>query len=203
MELRDDAIGLRRSACGDRIIAGAEVCDDGNNNACGTCSVGCGTSTPATAATGTISPGAGAPGDLLDGDFFTLNDGANPAVVFEFDETTSGDGVEVGSVAIVFDVANGTPAALQTAIIAAINGVPDATLAITATAGTPVPNVILTNQVAGVTGNRPSSETVANTTFMISNMAGGAARNCAAGVGCNVGADCLSGTCDATAHTCN
>ena len=187
------------AACGDRIVAGAELCDDGNNNACGTCSVGCGTSTPAAAATGTITPGAGAPGDLLDGETITLNDGAHPAVVFELD-ATPGDGVVTGHVAIVFDPA-GTAAELQTAIVGAINGVADTTLAITAAPGTAVPNVTLTNQVQGTAGNQTSGETVASATFMISAMAGGAARNCAVGVGCNVGADCLSGTC--TANICN
>ena len=188
--------------CGDRIVAGAEACDDGNNLACGTCTVGCSTSITAAAATGTITPGAGAPGDLLDDETFTLNDGTHPAVVFEFDEAASGDGVTTGRIAIAFDVA-GTPDALQAAIIAAINGVADTTLAITAAPGTAVPNVALTNQVPGTAGNQTSGETVANATFMISAMAGGAARNCAVGVGCNVAADCLSGICDATDHLCD
>jgi cysteine-rich repeat protein len=183
------------AACGDRIIAGTEMCDDGNANACGTCSANCGTAQPSAAATGGIRPGAASA--LADGNFFTLNDGANPPVEFEFD-ATPGDGVVTDRVAIVFDPA-GDATALQTAIIAAIDGV-TTTLTIDASAGT-APNVNLVNEVPGSAGNRTTAKAFGE--FVITNMTGGRAHDCATGSGCNVAADCASGVCNSTSHTCN
>jgi cysteine-rich repeat protein len=186
--------------CGDRLAVDDEVCDDGNANACGTCSVNCGTATPAAAATGSISPGAAA--DLADGDTFTLNDGTNPAVVFEFDETP-GDGVTGSNVAVVFDPA-GTATELQTAIRTAINGVTTApALAITAANGT-APNVNLTNDVAALAGNQTTAKSIASgtSTFAITNMTGGAANDCTTGTGCASDNDCVT-TCNGTSHLCN
>jgi cysteine-rich repeat protein len=184
------------AACGDRIEAGAEACDDGNNNACGTCNVGCTAATPGAAATGTINPGGAA--DLADGDYFTLNDGTG-AVEFEFD--TASDGASrSGAVPIVVST-GAIPADLQTAIIAAIQAA--ASFDITATAGVAAPTVNLTHDIPGTAGNQTSGENVASSAFTITNMTGGAAHNCAAGVGCADDDDCLNGTCSTTTRTCN
>lgn len=185
--------------CGDRIVAGAEVCDDGNSLACGTCSANCGVAQPSTAARGSISPGSAA--DLTDGDAFTLNDGTH-VVVFEFDETP-GDGVTQGRTPIVFDPAD-TAAALQTAIISAING-ETTTLTITASAGTAAPNVNLVNDAEGSSGNQTSGKNIASatSTFAITNMTGGKAHDCVTNDGCKTDADCLNGTCSTSTHKCN
>jgi cysteine-rich repeat protein len=184
--------------CGDRIRAGAEMCDDGNNNVCGTCNAACSVSTPGAAATGSISPGSA--GILIDGDNFTLNDGTPPAVEFEFDELPGNDGVMTGRVGIDFDPTWTDPAMLQAAIVTAINGATG--LTITATNGT-APTVTLTNDVPGIAGNQTSGDGVVAPGFAITAMTGGAAHDCAAGVGCNADADCLNGTCSTSAHTCN
>ena len=173
--------------CGDGIEAGTEECDDGNNNACGTCSAGCTVDTPSAAATGTITLAAAA--NMVDGDFFTLNDGTGPTE-FEFD-ATPGNGVGTDRVVIVFDPAGGDPA-LQTAIIMAINT--ETGFGITAAASGA--NIGLTNEAPGVAGNQTAGETVADPAFMITPMmTGGRAHDCAAGIGCGAPADCASGTC--------
>jgi len=116
------------------------------------------------AATGTMNVVAGA--NLLDTDYFTLNDGVNTPVVFEFDSDTI---VTPGRVAVLY-TAGDTSAQVQAAVVTAING---ATLLITAAAGAD-PAVGLTNDNAGAQGNATQSENVANAGFTLSNMAGGA-----------------------------
>lgn len=118
------------------------------------------------AATGTMSVVTGA--ELLDTDYFTLNDGVNTPTVFEFDSDSS---VTPGRVAVPY-TAGDTSAQVQAAVISAINGV-GTTLLITASAGTD-PVVNLTNDTAGAQGNATQSENVADTDFTLSNMTGGA-----------------------------
>ncbi|HEX6276866.1 MAG TPA: hypothetical protein VFZ53_27690 [Polyangiaceae bacterium] len=184
------------AACGDRIEAGAETCDDGNNNACGTCGTGCTVATPGAAATGSINPGGAA--DLVDGDYFTLNDGTG-AQEFEFD--TANDGASrSGAVAIPVST-SAVAADLQAAIIAAINAA--TSFDITATAGVAAPAVTLTNDIPGTRGNQTSGEMVGASAFAISAMTGGAAHNCATGVGCNDDDDCLNGVCSTSTRQCN
>jgi cysteine-rich repeat protein len=177
------------AACGDRIVAGAEVCDDGNNNACGTCNVGCGTSTTAAAAAGSVTPQTAA--TLPDGATFILNDGFNPAVTFEFD---SNDDVTNTATLIAIDYTTATTdLELRTAIVTAVNGVAG-TLFITASNGT-APAATLTHDRMSSIGNiaiTPSSGVT------VVGMTGGLAGNCAAGMGCNVDTDCASNDCDNT-----
>lgn len=106
--------------------------------------------------------------DLVDGETFTLNDGVNPATIFEFD--LGGGGVTPGNVAVVY-TAGDTAAQIAQAIVAAVNAV-GAGLAITAYWGTSN-LVILTNDVHGTAGNQPITETVADLAFVVSGMAGG------------------------------
>ena len=84
-----------------------------------------GVTSTSTAATGTITCVAGV--SLVDGETFTINDGVNAAVVFEFD---SNGIVTPGRVGVTFTGAY-TAGQVRDAVIAAINGV-GATLAITA-----------------------------------------------------------------------
>jgi len=122
------------------------------------------------AATGSIV--AVAKASLIDGETFTLDDGTNPATVFEFD--VDGGGVGVGNVAV--DVSAITTAAqVKTAIINAINGV-GAGLAITASSGGTA-TVALVNDVLGPSGNEAITETVANSGFIVSGMSGGSDQN--------------------------
>jgi len=118
------------------------------------------------AATGTMSVVTGA--ELLDTDYFTLNDGVNTPTVFEFDSDST---VTPGRVGVTY-TAGDTSAQVQASVISAINGV-GTTLLITASAGTD-PVVNLANDTAGAQGNATQSENVADTDFTLSNMTGGA-----------------------------
>lgn len=121
------------------------------------------------AATGTITVGNIT---ILDGETFTIDDGVNTPVVFEFDNNGSVGGgntpVTIGAASVT--ILN-TVDEFKDAIIAAINGV-GAGLAITATdSGTGV--VGLVNDEAGPQGNATITETVANAGFVVTGMAGG------------------------------
>lgn len=118
------------------------------------------------AATGTINVVAGA--NLLDTDYFTLNDGINTPVVFEFDSDSS---VTPGRIAVPY-TSGDSATVVQGSVVTAINGVTTALL-ITAAAGTS-PAVTLTNDNVGVQGNATQSENVADAGFTITNMTGGA-----------------------------
>jgi cysteine-rich repeat protein len=181
------------TTCGDGIEAGDEECDDGNALACGTCSADCSADQASAPATGTITLAEAV--DLVDGDFFTLNDG-DTSTEFEFDGPPPGDGVGSNRVAIVVDPNGGNPA-MQDAVIDAIN---DHTgFGITAAASGA--NVSLTNDTPGTDGNQSSGEMVGAAAFAVTAMTGGAAHDCATGNGCQAPADCASGTC--TANACN
>jgi hypothetical protein len=118
------------------------------------------------AATGTMNVVTGA--ELLDTDYFTLNDGVNTPTIFEFDSDST---VTPGRVGVTY-TAGDTSAQVQASVISAINGV-GTTLLITASAGTD-PVVNLANDTAGAQGNATQSENVADTDFTLSNMTGGA-----------------------------
>lgn len=123
-----------------------------------------GTEVLAVAATGTITTVAGA--SLVDGETFTLNDGVNPAVIFEFDSNST---VTPGHVAVVF-TGGDTLATVRGAMVTAINGA--ASLAITAAPGG-AGVVLLTNDSAGAAGNVAITDTVANAGFLHTGMSGG------------------------------
>jgi hypothetical protein len=120
-----------------------------------------------TAATGTITTVAASA--LVDGETFTIDDGQNPAVNFEFD--LAGDGVGAGNVAVVLD---GTENAdeVRDAVIAAINGVPNETFLILASDGG-AGTVDLVNEFGGAQGNVAIAEAVTDAGFSVTGMSGG------------------------------
>jgi hypothetical protein len=117
----------------------------------------------AVAATGTIVTVPGA--DLVDGDTFTIGDGAGGTVTFEF---SSGAAVTFGHSRIGF-TSSDSPAQVKNSVITAVNG---ASLAVTASsAGFAV--VSLVNDTADSTGNVPITETVSDPGFTVLGMSGG------------------------------
>jgi cysteine-rich repeat protein len=178
------------NVCGDGFVDSegpvTEACDDSNSLACGTCSDTCGVSQPPAPATGSIV--AVAVADIVDTETFTLDDGTNPATVFEFDT----DGTSTG---VAIDISGDTSAEdVRDRIRIAINGV-GATLQIDATDAALGSTLILTNSANGTSGNSTSSDTVAEAGFVITDMTGGVANDCLAGVGCSVNGDCASNDC--------
>ncbi len=165
--------------CGDGLTSSGEVCDDGNTSACGTCGATC-QQTQLARATGVITPVGGA--NLLDGDRFTLGDGINPPVVFEFDKNGS---TSITSIPVAITNAD-TVGAVATAIAFAINSA--TTLEISATTSSTL--VQLTHDRTGAFGNQPLTKTVGNAGFRVNGMAGGAGYDCAAGTRCRSNADC-------------
>lgn len=121
----------------------------------------------ATAASGTIVcvPKA----DLIDGETVTIDDGTNTPTVFEFD--VNGTGVAGSNVQV--NVSSDTTAIQVAARLhAAINGV-GGTLTVTSTnPGTGTLNLV--NDAPGATGNETITDTVADTDFVVTGMAGGA-----------------------------
>jgi hypothetical protein len=142
-----------------------------------------------------------APADIDNGDYFTLNDGANPAVEFEFDPMSVDDGVTTNRVEIAYDDSLTDAVALQAAIITAINGV-GSTFRIGAAAnGT---NITLTSELFGSIGNTTTGDNVMETSFTLSGtMSGGAAHDCPTGTGCAIDADCANGDCLTATNLCN
>jgi len=175
-------VSLAGPYCGDGIRNGPEGCDDGNASACGTCSVTC-MQPQSSQATGSMH--VVAPADLRDAETFTLDDGLNPALVFEFDKNG-----QVTAPHIRVDIANlpdPFPEEVANGIAADINIVGSALRIIAEASGD---SVLLVHEFAGTFGNRPISESVANTFFTVSGMSGGAGRDCAQGIGCTQDADC-------------
>lgn len=116
-------------------------------------------------ATGSITVVGGA--SLVDGEKFTLNDGVNPATVFEFD---SGGGVSGANVAVAF-TGGDSAGTVRDAVIAAINGVVGALLITASIGGASV--VTLTADRSGTVGNQTVTETVADAGFIVTGMSGG------------------------------
>lgn len=119
-------------------------------------------------ATGTITTVA--PGSIVDGETFTIFDGVNSPVTFEFD--TVPDGVVAGNV--VVDISAALDADdVRDAIVTAVNAEAAAgTLLITAT-GTVAAQVDLLHARTGTVGNQAITETVADAGFVVSGMSGG------------------------------
>lgn len=102
---------------------------------------------------------------ISDGETFTLNDGVNAAVVFEFNKTggVTGANVEV-------DISAATTAnEVRDIMITAING---ATIAIGASNGG-AGKIALLNDSVGTAGNQTITDTVANAGFIVVGMSGG------------------------------
>lgn len=106
---------------------------------------------------GTIQAIAGS--SLVDTETFTINDGTNPATVFEFN---SGGGVTPGNVAVAF-TAGDTAATVAASMVAAINGV-GAGLAVTASLSVSGTSTLIT-LVRDTAGTITLSDTVANASF--------------------------------------
>lgn len=119
-----------------------------------------------TKATGSITVVAGA--YLVDGtDDFTLDDGINPALNFEFDD----DGSITGDVAVPFDAGmNVSQIAHQ--VRDAINGAENLEIS-AALDPEDEAVVLLTHDVGGTDGNQTITESVADAGFTVQNMAGG------------------------------
>jgi len=110
--------------------------------------------------------------NVLDGETFTLNDGVNPAVVFEFDNNSSV--VQTPTLRQVDITGAATASDVSVAIAAAINSAP--TLDINADdGGGSSGNVSLSNTTSGSAGNIAITETVVDSDFVVSGMSGGSA----------------------------
>jgi hypothetical protein len=104
---------------------------------------------------------------LIDGETFTLDDGVNDPVVFEFDDDSN---VASGNIAVEF-TGGDSAATVASAIQAAINGVVGDLLI---TAGAPTGALVpLTNDSTGEGGNEAVTDTVANAGFIVRGMTGG------------------------------
>jgi len=106
---------------------------------------------------------------LVDGETFTLDDGVNAPVVFEFDTVPNG----VGGGNEVVDISSAITADdVRDVMVTAINAA-TVPLGITATPGPNPGEVLLTNNATGAQGNAVISDTVASGLFTTSGMAGG------------------------------
>jgi hypothetical protein len=165
-----------------------------------------------------------------DGDHFTVSDGVNDAITFEFDCSQGAvcnpqpptQGVEDGREPISF---NGTEdeAGMAALIVSAINA---AGLNLVATITPPdggsggaggggeggAPTVVpgepivieINNELFGDRGNTRIREEIANPNFTVDNMSGGEAVSCPAGLtACSDGDACESGDCDTNTHICD
>lgn len=190
----DSAIDSSGPVCGDGTINGTETCDDRNTLACGTCNAACSAVIPPRAATGSITAALGS--QQQDGETFTLDDGFNSPIVFEWDLNSA---VTFPRVRVIYDSGYGQG---QMAMAArdAIAGVGQFTFIAPMHSGGPT--VMLDHGRLSALGNRPITETVTNGQFSVTGMSGGAAGDCPANVGCNVNDDCASGNCLAATQTC-
>jgi hypothetical protein len=176
------------------VVAG-ETCDDGNANACGTCSADCQTVQTLATATGTLTFS----GNLAAGDSITIG-----GVTYAF--VTDLMGALANAVLIGSNIG-------QTIghLVAAINGAAGegttysvgtvANPAVTAadTSAGPTDRVTLTARAVGSAGNTIGTVEVTDSgdvmTFSGTTLAGGAGTTCALGVGCTSGSVCASGSC--------
>jgi len=159
--------------------------------ACGTCGssgLGCQTAQALAAATGTIVAVNRA--STSDGTTFTLNDGVNPVVVFEFDTDMDPGMFTVGNIRVNLTAGGGNATDVGDAIRAAINGV-GAGLAITA--GGATATVTVTNDAQGSFGNRAITTTLVTAGYSVAGLSGGRARDCLVTVGCATTNDCAPG----------
>ncbi|MDC0712661.1 DUF4215 domain-containing protein [Stigmatella sp. ncwal1] len=182
-------------SCGNGSRAWWEACDDGNDNACGSCSAGCWVSQPIESAVGKIE----IVGDVTDG-VMGIEDGwqfhidsGRILVVFEFDRN---DKWTAGTARL--NIGDTNDAKVVADEIVRVIGLLRNTLQVEAEkTGDSV--VILTNKAeVGVLGNqalraRPTTE--AGVYLKLTGMAGGRGKDCGKGVGCSgpMSLDCLSG----------
>jgi cysteine-rich repeat protein len=176
---------LRGAVCGNGIQEPGEICDDGNDDSCGSCTATCRNQNNAVKATGSIT--VITPAFISDGSFFSINDGIHDRLAFEFDRNSR---VPEGRVPI--DLTNLTTSeAVATAIAAAINQQPDDVLAISATVhgGT----VDLEQLHAGYFGDKSINKTPWDPSYSVSGMSGGRLQRCSIHTGCTQNDDCEVG----------
>jgi len=170
--------------CGDGAPQTAfENCDD-RNDTCGTCSSDCQTLS-SLAATGSLAVIKA--NDFDEDDTFTLNDGVNPAIVFEF--TKDATLTNMSHVPVVM-MANQNAATVKATVIGAINSPAGRPLLITASAGSGA-LVNLVHDFKTTAGNVAISEAVTDADFGVTGMSGGTGGNCASGQACNSNDDCV------------
>jgi cysteine-rich repeat protein len=180
-----------------------ETCDDGNM-ACGTCSADCKVSASAQAV-GTIavvramdySENSMAPGP----DTFTLDDGINPPVTFEFTRDAI---VGIGNIAIDISMAgnaNSVANLVRNTIISVATSLTPPFLDITAIS-TNGSVVNLRHERFTKLGNVTITETVTNLDFGVTGMSGGAGGDCTSGQVCQSDNDCLSNVCVTATKLC-
>jgi hypothetical protein len=181
------------ATCGDgHVRAGVEACDD-LNLACGTCNSTC-TAFASARATGSIR--VIAPNSIIDGETFTLDDGINPPVTFEF--MKDGTPNDASHITINIAAANNTADVrnlVRDAIDDAELNTPPRPLLIDAATSGNNPVVALTHDRFTVLGNRPILHTVASVNFEVTDMAGGAGGDCDADEVCATNEDCESNDC--------
>jgi hypothetical protein len=105
---------------------------------------------------------------LIDGETFTLDDGINPPVVFEFDDDGSWT---PGNIPVDISAPVVTADDVRDAIIGVINGLGDDVFLQTATNGG-AGQVDLTQDVGGSQGNTTQTDTVVNVGFVVTDMTG-------------------------------
>lgn len=174
--------------CGDGLVRGSEVCDDFNNNACGTCNASCTSVQMPKAALGSIT--AIAASMLINGETFTLSDGVHAPVVFEFNSAQPTDATH-------FQIFTGaSPAAtIATRIVNGINAEVSVLQIQAYVNAQNSSQVLLTAINPGAVGNVAITETVASSAFVVVGMSGGIARDCPLNTGCGSNDDCQSGLC--------
>jgi hypothetical protein len=188
-------LSLTGPTCGDRSVNGPEVCDDGNTSTCGSCNATC-SAVQLKQATGSmgLTLATYTSNSLVDGETFSLFDGINTTVIFEFDKV---NGLSDPS-RVRINVANvaGNPLTadqVATNIMNAINGTTKP-LEITASiVATNLYTVVLTHDQPGRFGNHAVTEAVASNRFAVSGMTGGTGYDCAEGIGCTRNEDCERG----------
>jgi len=120
------------------------------------------------AAVGTLTPVAQA--SIADNETFVLDDGVNPAVTFEFDQS---GGATIPSTSVTVDISGDTTdQTVSDTIVGVVNGVSALNLTAANTGGTVVP-VTLTNDNDGPEGNATWSEAVADAGFTVDQPVGG------------------------------
>ncbi|HWO17179.1 MAG TPA: DUF4215 domain-containing protein [Kofleriaceae bacterium] len=185
------------SVCGDRIVQSPdEMCDDGNGDACGTCDAGCKTFVLGYATGGitVIAPSLinDIDGPVPDRDDFTLNDGINPPVTFEFDRNNvfGSNSRKISIVGLT------TTTQVRDAVRDVINSADsEHPLLISATTDVDSTTVTLRHMLLTSLGNQVIVHTVTHGDFQVGDMKNGGGADCKYGIKCRFDADCLSNIC--------
>ena len=173
------------SSCGDGNWQPAfENCDDRNNSSCGTCSSDC--------QTFSLDYAIGKFGEIgssqiVNGGKFTLNDGINPEVIFEFSNENVLD--------TIVKIPLNSMRPIGKEIEEAINRSPEPLLIKATWEDSEPPRVNLKHRLPTALGNQGIMSSPSNIGFIIEGMTGGASGDCHDGVGCNSNADCRTNVC--------